>query len=577
MPSFLAGAGRGAQQSLQNMLARRRQEFLEERQFAVEEAERKRQREREKRLDSETLAARQLQRQTLYGEPDPVTGKIEITPEQEKVYIEGGLGDVVEKVTSIRTIPGVSGALTLAPLQQQTETDIRLAVQEGATPEVLGRSRINPYTKEDIEFPEGATPEDIEKYMDVIRKEGAPTDLALTKAPKRQRLMPIAQQEVALQPEFHKRYLKRSRADLEKEATDQAAKEFKRSRAAYFEAETPEDASAALRRLLKTNAPTSEVKSIVELQREVFAKPGLRVADVLPEYAGTVKGDMLVNLKADGLPDLGLIIQMERLKNEQQGTAQNARTARNQLKLQWRTSWQRENSEALSSARSLGRMQRALGTLQRGVDGGDLSIGQLLQIGDKTGESGKYNAAAQAILVTFQKILDPTSVVRESEFLRSEAGLSFLSRMRGAIEGIFLGGAGVPVSELVSFVEMAETFFIEQQEALDFSARQYRAMSFDEGMRPDDWKFIVGDQDTIRRIQDLDPLMPGDSYDSVYGGGTLTKDRAYEILAVAEGMLTESGRVVQQRVVGSSSSPYDMRNHQASYFADEGYFIKYED
>jgi len=65
---------------------------------------------------------------------------------------------------------------------------------------------------------------------------------------------------------------------------------------------------------------------------------------------------------------------------------------------------------------------------------------------------------SQAVLVTFQKILDPTSVVRESEYARSASGLSLLSRMEGYIDRLKVGGAGVPKKDLAAMVETARQF-----------------------------------------------------------------------------------------------------------------------
>ena len=65
------------------------------------------------------------------------------------------------------------------------------------------------------------------------------------------------------------------------------------------------------------------------------------------------------------------------------------------------------------------------------------------------------NAASQAILVTFQKILDPDSVVRESEYARSAQGLGMLAQIRGAYMKMVQGGAGVPVDQLEEFVQLA--------------------------------------------------------------------------------------------------------------------------
>jgi hypothetical protein len=68
------------------------------------------------------------------------------------------------------------------------------------------------------------------------------------------------------------------------------------------------------------------------------------------------------------------------------------------------------------------------------------------------------NAASQGILVTFQKILDPDSVVRESEYARSFDGQSLMDRMRGAVDNKLVGGAGIPKEQLVGFKEVAERF-----------------------------------------------------------------------------------------------------------------------
>ena len=58
--------------------------------------------------------------------------------------------------------------------------------------------------------------------------------------------------------------------------------------------------------------------------------------------------------------------------------------------------------------------------------------------------------------MTFQKILDPTSVVRESEYARSSSGLSMFERVKGAAEKLGKGGAGVSVSELQAFARLAD-------------------------------------------------------------------------------------------------------------------------
>lgn len=68
------------------------------------------------------------------------------------------------------------------------------------------------------------------------------------------------------------------------------------------------------------------------------------------------------------------------------------------------------------------------------------------------------NGASQAVLVTFQKILDPESVVRESEYARSAHGLSQIQRIAGWAEKLTRGGAGVPKAQLAEMVRTAELF-----------------------------------------------------------------------------------------------------------------------
>lgn len=79
------------------------------------------------------------------------------------------------------------------------------------------------------------------------------------------------------------------------------------------------------------------------------------------------------------------------------------------------------------------------------------------------GES--INAASQGVLVSFQKLLDPTSVVRESEYARSPEGLSYIARLEGAATRIRQGGAGLTASDLKEFKDTAEEFLTNYEDA----------------------------------------------------------------------------------------------------------------
>lgn len=95
--------------------------------------------------------------------------------------------------------------------------------------------------------------------------------------------------------------------------------------------------------------------------------------------------------------------------------------------------------------------------------------------------SGKsINAASQGVLVAFQKLIDPGSVVRESEYARSSEGLSLLSQVEGYVSKLSQGGAGVTASDLKEFAETAdillrgyEDYAIEQAQLISGQAQPY--------------------------------------------------------------------------------------------------------
>jgi hypothetical protein len=111
-------------------------------------------------------------------------------------------------------------------------------------------------------------------------------------------------------------------------------------------------------------------------------------------------------------------------------------------------------------------MREQLGKMEAGL--------QAIQNGDATG-------GAQAILVTFQKILDPTSVVRESEYDRSIGALPIKQQIQGwwqkyvgtnaadpnAVPNWVTSGVSIPIEELTKMAATAKSFIagLEAQEA----------------------------------------------------------------------------------------------------------------
>ena len=80
-----------------------------------------------------------------------------------------------------------------------------------------------------------------------------------------------------------------------------------------------------------------------------------------------------------------------------------------------------------------------------------------MDIGLAQAQEGDMLSGSQAILITFNKMLDPTSVVRESEYARSATGQSALETIKGYAEKLAKGGAGVTISELQSYKRFADS------------------------------------------------------------------------------------------------------------------------
>lgn len=99
-------------------------------------------------------------------------------------------------------------------------------------------------------------------------------------------------------------------------------------------------------------------------------------------------------------------------------------------------------------------------------------------------KNGSAPAGSQGVLVTFQKILDPTSVVRESEYARSGSGLPLMSAIEGQWMKIKEGGAKVPVADLEKFVELARKFAKNQAAFANQTKEQIDELAKEYGLNP---------------------------------------------------------------------------------------------
>lgn len=100
-------------------------------------------------------------------------------------------------------------------------------------------------------------------------------------------------------------------------------------------------------------------------------------------------------------------------------------------------------------------------------------------------KTDNFVAVDQALITTFNKITDPDSVVRESEYARTSSDLSILNRLRGKFQKLEFGGAGLTDSDRKALTRMAAKFMNISQNKYRKRLHEYRGYVTNYGLDPD--------------------------------------------------------------------------------------------
>jgi len=109
----------------------------------------------------------------------------------------------------------------------------------------------------------------------------------------------------------------------------------------------------------------------------------------------------------------------------------------------------------------------------------------LMQRSMKALEDGLRTQGGQGVLVTFQKILDPESVVREAEYERGTAGQALIDRMRAQWQAWTVGGVPMTAENLRGYVQLANDFAKLRVENAKASTQQIREIAESFELDPD--------------------------------------------------------------------------------------------
>jgi len=113
-------------------------------------------------------------------------------------------------------------------------------------------------------------------------------------------------------------------------------------------------------------------------------------------------------------------------------------------------------------------------------------------------------ASDQALAVLFQKMLDPTSVVRESEYARTPEGISALNYIQAWIPKLKQGGLQVTDEDRKAIYNMAQKLLTVSKETMNRHIAGYTGLAEKYGVEPslvlgDMKKFELGEENGLNK------------------------------------------------------------------------------
>jgi len=106
-------------------------------------------------------------------------------------------------------------------------------------------------------------------------------------------------------------------------------------------------------------------------------------------------------------------------------------------------------------------------------------------------KSGNKVAVDQALITLFNKMTDPNSVVRESEYARTPENLSMINRIKGKVAKIGEGGAGLTGADRQAIVNMAKQMQTAYQDVFNTVANEYSDYARGNGIQPN---MVIGER-----------------------------------------------------------------------------------
>lgn len=165
------------------------------------------------------------------------------------------------------------------------------------------------------------------------------------------------------------------------------------------------------------------------------------------------------NLKIVDVPEDSKVMKIDKDKAERE-----QRKMASTLRKEFNTAQVKKNYETIN--RSVKAMEKVEGLISKG-------------------DEKSLIAADQALVVLFNKILDPTSVVRESEFARTPQGAGFINRIKAIAPQLEKGGLRLTNQERKALVRTSQKLLVSSLDDVRSLVSRYQNLSELNKVNPD--------------------------------------------------------------------------------------------
>lgn len=143
-------------------------------------------------------------------------------------------------------------------------------------------------------------------------------------------------------------------------------------------------------------------------------------------------------------------------------------------------------------------------------------------------KTNNYVAVDQALITLYNKLTDPTSVVRESEYARTAMNLPTMNRLKGAVQKVATGGAGLTSDDRQALMNMAELMNKGYSDIRNRRVQEYSGYAAQSGLDP---KTVINDQYRESHVQDKPKPMSELPPASTLKGRTITRNDGIKLIS----------------------------------------------